>query len=134
FDSTHSMDTIFASGAENPLKVLFLEDDLDDFDLAVRQLRKAGLNVSVKRVDSQRAFCDELDASPSLILADYKLPQFSGLEALRVWRERQLDIPFIVVTGPHSEEVAVECLKAGADDYILKSNLRRLPFAVQAAL
>jgi PAS domain S-box-containing protein len=68
------------------------------------------------------------------VLADYSLPQFSGLEALKIVRERGTKIPFILVTGMKNEEIAVECLKEGADDYILKSSLRRLPGAIQNAL
>jgi hypothetical protein len=73
-------------------------------------------------------------SSPDLVLADYSLPQFSGLEALKIVREMKKKIPFILVTGMKNEEIAVECLKEGADDYILKSSLRRLPGAIQNAL
>jgi PAS domain S-box-containing protein len=73
-------------------------------------------------------------SSPDLVLADYSLPQFSGLEALKIVREKKNRIPFILVTGMKNEEIAVECLKEGADDYILKSSLRRLPGAIQNAL
>src|ERR1044071_7073692 len=71
---------------------------------------------------------------PHAILSDYKLPSFSGIEALRLVRERGMDAAFIIVTGSQTEEVVVECFKLGADDYLLKSSLTRLPGALLNAL
>jgi PAS domain S-box-containing protein len=100
-----------------------------------RELRNANIEHNTRRVASKSKFLKELETStPDIVLADYSLPQFSGLEALKIVRERGTKIPFILVTGMKNEEIAVECLKEGADDYILKSSLRRLPGAIQNAL
>src|SRR5262249_51789284 len=76
----------------------------------------------------------ELERSPDLILADYSLPRFNALRALELLRERGLDVPFIVVTGTIGEEQAVECIKRGAADYLLKDRVGRLGAAVRAAV
>src|SRR5258707_7176510 len=114
-----------------PLRFLILEDVPTDAELIEQEFRKAGISFTSRRVDTEEAFLRELhDFRPDIILADYTLPQFGALEALRLLKELQFDIPFILVTGTQSEEVAVECMKEGADDYILKSSLKRLPTAV----
>lgn len=117
------------------VSILTLEDVDSDAEVVERELLKAGIDFFSRRVESREAFIQMLNEfQPDIILADYKLSQFSGLEALRVLKERQLDIPFILVTGSQTEEVAVECMKEGADDYILKSSLIRLPAAMLNAL
>jgi PAS domain S-box-containing protein len=123
------------NGPERRLKVLLLEDVPADAVLVERELRKADIPFLARRVDTREDFLRSLtDFAPDIILADYSLPQFSALDALRLLRERQSDVPVILVTGSHSEEVAVECMREGADDYILKASLRRLPSALQNAL
>ncbi len=118
-----------------PLKILLLEDVPHDAELIHRELLKAGLSCEPRRVDTVDDFLRELkEFDPQIILADYALPQFSALDALRVLREEQSGVPVILVTGSHSEEVAVECMKEGADDYILKASLKRLPSAVRNSL
>jgi len=120
---------------DKPLKLLILEDIPIDAELTEHELKKARIEFVSKRVATKHKFLKELDGfDPDAVLADYTLPQFSGLDALRLVRERGLDIPFILVTGTQTEEVAAECMKEGADDYILKSSLRRLPAALQNAL
>jgi PAS domain S-box-containing protein len=117
------------------LNILMLEDIPIDAEMIERELQNANILYSARRVASKNKFIKELEISyPDIVLADYSLPQFSGLEALKVVREKKKRIPFILVTGMKNEEIAVECLKKGADDYILKSSLRRLPGAIQNAL
>jgi signal transduction histidine kinase len=120
---------------EKELKILMLEDLQDDVGLIERTLKKQGIQFTSKRVDTRDEFVDALDNfDPDVILSDHALPQFNSLEALTICRNQHIDIPFILVTGTVSEEFAVSCLKQGADDYVLKSNLVRLPSAIQNAL
>jgi len=118
-----------------PLKVLIVEDDEDDAVLAVRLLEKAGFTVEWRRVETSTAMAQALDAEAwDLIVADYRLPHFSGEEALYLAQQRALEIPFIIVSGTIGEERAVAMMKAGADDYLLKGNLARLGPAVEREL
>ena len=120
---------------EKILKILMLEDLQDDVGLIERTLRKEGMSFSSKRVDSQEEFSSCLEHfQPDVILSDHALPQFNSLEALKICRKQAVNVPFILVTGTVSEEFAVSCLKQGADDYVLKSNMVRLPSAIQNAL
>jgi signal transduction histidine kinase len=117
------------------LRILMLEDIPDDVGLIERTLVKQKLSFVGKRVDTKDEFIEELNAfKPDVILSDHVLPQFNSLEALSICQHANLNIPFILVTGTVSEEFAVNCLKQGADDYVLKSNLVRLPSAIQNAL
>jgi two-component sensor histidine kinase/CheY-like chemotaxis protein len=118
----------------DPLRVLILEDTAADADFMLHELRRAGFRTEWRRVDTATDFLAQLDWSPHLILADYRLPQFDALRALHLLQERALDVPFIVVTGSLSEEVAVDCMKQGATDYLLKDRLTRLGPAVKRAL
>jgi two-component sensor histidine kinase/CheY-like chemotaxis protein len=117
-----------------PLRVLFLEDREPDAELLLYELRKAGYEPDWRRVDTPVEYLARLDSSLDVILADYSLPQFNALGALELLKERGLDIPFIVVTGTVSEEAAVECMRQGATDYLLKDRLGRLGSAIQQAL
>lgn len=120
---------------EKILKILMLEDLQDDVGLIERTLRKEGMSFSSKRVDSEDEFTQSLEQfQPDVILSDHALPQFNSLEALKICRKRAVNVPFILVTGTVSEEFAVSCLKQGADDYVLKSNMVRLPSAIHNAL
>lgn len=117
------------------LKFLLVEDVAYDAELIHRELRRHGFRYHHLLVDTQQGFLDALEQfAPTLILADYSLPQFSALEALQILKNRELEVPLVLVTGSHSEEAAVECMKAGAEDYVLKSNLSRLPAAVTEVL
>lgn len=112
-----------------------LEDLEDDVGLIERTLSKQGIQFVSKRVDTRDEFVEALEAfGPDVILSDHALPQFNSLEALTICRKQNVDVPFILVTGTVSEEFAVSCLKQGADDYVLKSNLVRLPSAIQNAM
>ena len=117
-----------------PLRVLILEDQEDDAELMVRELGRQGFAPSWQRVQTESAYVSLLEEHFDVILADYSLPQFDALRALQIVRERTLDIPFIIVSGSISEEVAVECMKQGVADYLLKDRLVRLGPAVSQAL
>jgi signal transduction histidine kinase len=120
---------------EKELKILMLEDLQDDVGLIERTLSKQGLSFITKRVDTKEEFSEALVSfNPDVILSDHALPQFNSLEALTICHDKGMHVPFILVTGTVSEEFAVSCLKQGADDYVLKSNLVRLPSAIQNAL
>lgn len=116
------------------LRILLLEDTADDAELLILLLEQAGYQMEWRRVETEAEYRAALDSAPSLILADYRLPQMTGLAALQIMRQRGLDIPFIIVTGALGDEAAVECMKLGASDYLLKDRLARLPSAVQRAL
>jgi len=120
---------------ERRLKILVLEDVPDDVGLIERELRKGGLRFETMPVDSKPEFIQALrQFSADVILSDHSLPQFNSFEALRLCRRLGITIPFILVTGSVSEEFAVTCLREGADDYVLKSNLIRLPNAIVNSL
>jgi PAS domain S-box-containing protein len=120
---------------EPVLKILLLEDTMTDADMIRHVLRKEKRSVEVKLVMNRDAFLQGLeDFQPDLILSDNCLPQFSATEALEIMRQKALDIPFILVTGTVSEEFAAGIIKLGADDYILKDRLTRLPSAIDNAL
>lgn len=123
---------------DNPasvLRVLILEDVPTDAELMQHELRKAGLAFTAERVETRGDFARALkERTPDIILADYSLPGFDGLSALALAREQCPDVPFLFVTGTLGEEHAVESLKHGAADYILKGRLSRLGPAVQRAL
>jgi len=122
-------------GRQCPFKVLVVEDVPTDVELMLRELRRLGIDFVHEAVYTRDAFLDALDRfEPDIVLSDYAMPQFTGMEALRLVQDRGSDLPFIVVTGSQNEEVAVECMKAGASDYIIKDRLRRLGPAVQAVL
>src|SRR3989442_348410 len=108
------------------LRVLILEDRPDDALLGAEHLRRAGLDIAWERVDTEAAFAAKLDSGLDLILADYSLPQFDAPRALDVLKERDLDIPFIVVSGTVGEDAAVAVMRGGARDYVFKGNLSRL--------
>jgi signal transduction histidine kinase len=120
---------------KSTLKILSLEDLEEDFYLISHALKKSGLNFIAKRVDTKEDFSTALDEfEADVILCDHSLPQFNSNEALRIFHQRNLQIPFILVTGAVSEEFAVSSLKHGADDYVLKSNLPRLRNVIDNAL
>lgn len=117
------------------LKILSLEDLEEDFFLITHALKKSGMDFVAKRVDTKDDFTNALETfGAHVILCDHSLPQFNSNEALRIFHQRKLQIPFILVTGAVSEEFAVSSLKHGADDYVLKSNLARLPNVIDNAL
>ncbi len=117
------------------LRILVLEDVPSDAELVIHQLKRSGFEFSSERVDTESDFKEALTRfAPDIVLADYSLPQFDGMSALRIVRSGHQDMPFIVVTGSLDEETAADCIKSGADDYVLKERLQRLPHAVRGAL
>jgi signal transduction histidine kinase/DNA-binding response OmpR family regulator len=117
-----------------PIRVLILEDRSSDTELIVNELRRAGFDPDWVRVETEQDYLTYLDTAPDIILADYHLPQFDAPRALELLQGRGLDIPFIVVTGVLGDEVAVELMKRGAADYLLKDRLGRLGQGVLKAL
>jgi two-component system, cell cycle sensor histidine kinase and response regulator CckA len=114
------------------LRVLIVEDNPDDTELLVRELRRGGYEPVHERVDTAAAFEAALDRQTwDVILADYTLPGFSGLAALGLLRRRGLDTPLLLVSGSIGEDLAVEALKAGANDYLMKDKLKRLVPALE---
>lgn len=117
------------------IRILIVEDVITDAELATRELRKAGIEFEVKRVDTEQAFVESLESlKPDVILSDFTMPHFSGFRALEIARNNAPNTPFIFVSGTIGEEVAIESLKRGAVDYVLKGNLKRLAPAVERAL
>ena len=117
------------------LRILNVEDSEDDFLLIERELRRAGIIARFDRVDTPEQFRDALAREPwDLIIADYSMPGFSGVQALEMLTGARLDIPFILVSGTIGEDTAVRAMKAGASDYILKGNLARLAPAIEREL
>jgi two-component system cell cycle sensor histidine kinase/response regulator CckA len=117
------------------MRVLIVEDRDEDAELTRRELRKGGIQFTSLRVETRDEYLRALsEFAPDIILSDYNLPQFDGLEALRLLKESGLDVPFILITGSMTEEVAVDCMKQGVNDYVLKMSLKRLPSAVRNAL
>ncbi|HKT72203.1 MAG TPA: EAL domain-containing protein [Steroidobacteraceae bacterium] len=120
---------------EQELRLLLLEDTPAESELIVRHLKRAGLSCTWERVDTEAAFKRALrELQPHVILSDFSLPQYSGLEALALSNREARDTPFIFVSGTIGEERAIEVLKHGAVDYVLKSNLARLPAAITRAV
>jgi len=120
---------------EQSLRILILEDLPSDAELMVYELRQANIAHSYRRVSNREDFLLALkDDKPDLILSDFHLPGFDGLEALALAQATSPDVPFIFVSGAMGEEVAIDALKRGATDYVLKDRLSRLGPAVQRAL
>jgi len=116
------------------LRVLFIEDSEDDAVLQVRLLRQAGYDVAYTRVQSAEELTTALRRPWDIVISDYSMPHFNGTEALKVVREKGVDVPFIFVSGTIGEDAAVAALKVGAQDYLMKSNLGRLIPSVQREL
>jgi signal transduction histidine kinase len=120
--------------AARTLRVLHLEDSDLDHELALAHLQRAGLQVQAKRIESRPEFAAELQGDWDLILSDYNLPGFSGLQALDMLRASGRLWPFILVSGEIGEDTAVEAMRNGASDYLLKNNLSRLAPAMENAI
>jgi signal transduction histidine kinase len=120
---------------ERELRILLLEDNAPHAELIEHFLRESGLRFRLARVETREAYLDQLERQPpDMILSDYALPSFDGYAALAIAKEKVPNIPFIFVTGTMGEEVAIETLKSGATDYVLKTRLARLGPAVQRAM
>ena len=124
---------------ETKLKILILEDSPEDLYLIEHELERGGVRYVSTVVKKKDEYVNALHAfNPDLILSDHSLPQFNSIEAMHIWKLYQqtnnIIIPFILITGSVSEEFAVQSIKAGADDYILKDRLKRLPSSIHSAL
>jgi PAS domain S-box-containing protein len=118
-----------------PIRVLIVDDSEDDALLLARQLRNTGFDPSFERVDTAEAMNAALDKLTwDLVLSDFMMPRFSGLEAIGLLRQRGSEVPILIVSGKIGEETAVECVKAGANDYLMKDNLKRLGTAIEREL
>ena len=118
-----------------PRKILIVEDRPDDAELTSRALKRAGIEHIYRRVETPDGMRAALREDRwDLVIADYSMPQFSGLAALQMLHDSGIELPFILVSGTMGEEKAVEAMRRGADDYVLKNNLARLPLAVEREL
>jgi two-component system cell cycle sensor histidine kinase/response regulator CckA len=117
-----------------PLSALIVEDSEDDAELLAYELISSGYDLKYMRVQTEADFLKELKKNPDIVLSDYSLPQFNGLRAAQLTQENSPQIPFILISGTVGEEVAVEAMKSGATDYLLKDRLARLGRAVERAL
>jgi two-component system cell cycle sensor histidine kinase/response regulator CckA len=117
-----------------PLNVLIVEDSADDAELLLAELQEAGFAPAWKRVETEASYQASLSDRIDLIFSDFSLPQFSTVRALEMLQKSNFDVPFVVVSGTMGEERAVEILKAGATDYVLKNHLTRLGPVVRRAL
>jgi signal transduction histidine kinase len=126
------------AGLAAPFRLLHLEDSEPDHALALAYLRRSGLRVKARRIETRGEFAAALDEPWDLVLSDYHLPGFTGLDALQMLREREgaegRVTPFILVSGQIGEDTAVEAMRNGASDYLLKNNLSRLAPAVEHAI
>ena len=117
---------MMSSSAERRLRVLHLEDSVLDHELTYAQLRRGGLNVAMQRIDSEPEFLRALEQDWDVVLSDYNLPGFSGLVALDLLKASGLAVPFLLLSGEIGEDAAVEAMRNGASDYLLKNNMARL--------
>ncbi len=133
---TEHMDCVSAApGVETRTRVLIVEDMPWDAELMLHELVRSGLECVTRRVEVESEFREALEEfKPDIVLADYSLPRFSSMRALRIVKEFGLDTPVILISGTVTEEVALQCLQAGVADYLLKDSLLRLGPAVKAAL
>ncbi|MBK7030007.1 MAG: response regulator [Bacteroidales bacterium] len=120
---------------KNTIQVLIIEDNEDDTLLEIDELKNAGFKLDYERVETQQSLMEALNRKNwDCIISDYSMPAFSGLDALKVIQNFGKDIPFILISGAMGEETAVEAMKAGAHDYIMKNDLKRLPPAMEREL
>jgi len=117
------------------IRLLIIEDSEDDAELLVRKVTKSGYKIKYTRVESEKEMKSALQQEAwDLIISDYSLPNFTGLSAINLINQLKIDIPFIIVSGAIGEDIAVEAMKAGAHDYIMKDNLARLSPAIEREL
>ncbi|PYY07830.1 MAG: hypothetical protein DMG61_24490, partial [Acidobacteria bacterium] len=117
------------------LRVLLVEDNADDRELILRELRKGEFDIVSNVVQTADEFRERIKTDcPDVVLADYNLGQWRGTETLNILREEGCDVPLILVSGSLGDVTAVECIKQGVTDYVLKDSLARLPVAMRGAL
>lgn len=135
----NSSDTRQSVPVNGPYKILILDDSTDDVDLIERELKRGGIDFISRVVKTRSDYVKSLtDFNPDIILSDHSMPQFNSIEAINIWKAFQKSnnssIAFILITGSVSEEFAVQTIKSGADDYVLKDRLKRLPLSVKNAI
>ncbi|MBD3225012.1 MAG: PAS domain S-box protein [Caldithrix sp.] len=120
---------------KSKIRILFIEDLPTDAEMAQRELKKHRIDFEARVIDNEINLREAFDNfKPNVIISDYSMPTFDGMTALNITRAQPVYFPFIILTGSMNEETAVACMKAGADDYVLKEKIRRLPFAVEEAI
>lgn len=120
---------------EQALKILFIEDMPEDLELAKRKIKSSGIQFESYLAENEEQFLKGLyEFNPDIIISDYLLPDFDGMRALEITLTYDDTIPFIILTGAANEEIIVDAMKAGANDYLLKERINRLPFAIQEAI
>lgn len=120
---------------KSQLRILLVEDSVDDAELLVRLIKKGGYSVYYERIDTAKQMVEALTNKQwDVIISDYKMPGFSGIKALEIMNEFDMDIPFILVSGTIGEQLAVEAMRKGANDYLMKENLSRLVPAIEREL
>ncbi len=118
-----------------PLRVLIVEDSKDDTDLLMDELRQGDFEPTWERVETAGAMEEALNKGDwDLVLSDYRMPRFDGLQAFKLLQERGIDLPFIIVSGVIGEETAIKALQEGVHDYLFKDNLMRLNSAIERGL
>ena len=116
------------------IRLLLAEDNPADAEMEMRELKRAGLRIAHRVADTEQGFVSALrEFSPDVILSDFSMPGFDGMAALALARDLAADTPFVFVSGTLGEEYAIRALRNGATDYVLKTNLVRLPAAVERA-
>src|SRR5271154_5021566 len=116
------------------IRLLIIEDSEDDAAILLLLLRQAGYEIGSSCVDSASGLARALNLNWDIILADHTMPQFSGTDALKMTRARESDVPFIFVSGTIGEDVATDAMRAGAQDYVMKTNMKRLVPAIEREL
>lgn len=119
---------------KRPLRVLIVEDNPYDVELVLLELRRANFDVSWRHACTEGEYLEHLQPELDIILSDYDMPSFSGPQALILLQQSGLDIPFIIISGTIGEDVAVEVMRLGASDYLLKDRLARLGIAISHAI
>jgi diguanylate cyclase (GGDEF)-like protein/PAS domain S-box-containing protein len=133
--SLEVLDVEGSRSARKPVRVLLVEDSEDDAKLVLQALRRGGFRPTSRRVQTEADLETALsEDSWDVVISDFRMPSFTGLDALRIFRSTGLDLPFILISGTIGEETAVDAMKAGASDYIMKKNLARLPPALEREL
>ena len=117
-----------------PLQLLLAEDSPQDAELVLRALRRSGFEPNWTRVDTEADFLSSLHTDLDIVISDYDMPQFNGSRALALLHERDLDVPFIIISGKIDEDAAVAVMKQGATDYLMKDRLTRLGESVNQAM
>lgn len=120
---------------KRPLRLLLIEDSVADAELLLAEIESSGFEVTHRRVESAQGTADALAAEPwDMVISDYNLPQFNGMAAIEIVRQHDPDLPFLITSGAIGEDIAVEAMRAGARDYVMKHNLSRLSPAIDREL